>query len=262
VAIEHPVKNLRSIDADKVEFYLKEAGVPPAETLSTPETFLIRRFDDALTLNGLTSENLSHIDEALSEQRKSLNLSPQMSIGIAAIGIVGSAGVIDLFIRAGGSLGDIIVNNIDSLFTETTFHLLQNGMLEVVLNLPGGTMALAQGVANLAAHPGEIMDGISLTMQYGVHFFDALDAAGLGADLLELSDALTTVGISLLLTAGVRAYLKYKYEPMLRDKERLFESEKKKYLNLLKLRHALKSRLPARVVVNYLDSVEKRHWGF
>jgi len=260
--MDHILNNLKHIDIEKVELYLLEAGVPSSNSPMASGPSLIRPIDEALARSGLTSDDLSHIDEALAERQKSLNLSVDTGIGMAAIGIVGSAGVIDLFIRAGGCLGDIIVNNIDTLFTETTFHLLQNGMLEVALNLPGGTMALAHGVVNLAAHPGELMEGISSTMQYGAHFFDAMDAAGLGADLLDVTDALTTVGLSVLLSLGIRAYVKHKYEPVLRDKENRLESQRRKYLNLMKLRSALKSKLPARIVAIQLSNVERRHWGF
>jgi hypothetical protein len=254
-------KNLKHIDGEKLEVYLQEAGVPAFDS-PTAALSVIRPIDDALTLGGLTREDLGHIDEALSERQKSLNLAVDMGMGMAAIGIVGSPEVIDLFIRVGGCLGDIVANNIDTLFTDTTFHLLQNGMIEVVLNLPGGTMALAQSVATLAVHPAETIETISLTIQYGADFIDALDAAALGADLLDAVDALSTLGLSLLLSLGVRAYVKHKYEPILKDRETSLTSQRKKYANLQKLRSSLGAKLPVRMVAAQLANVDRHHWGF
>ena len=250
------------IDGHGLETFLLEAGVEPLHSSTETATSLTHLVDDALKLNGFTPEELQGIDEAFSAKQASLNLAADIGIGLAALGIAQSEEIMEIFIKSGGLLGNIIVNNIDALFTEKTIHLLQDGIKELVFDLPGGTIHLGEQLIHLCTHPAEIFEAVSITIEHGIHFFDALEIVGLGADLAELTDAATTLGATLVLSWGVRKYLDSTYKPLIEEKDARLATRKSEYIELEKLRRAMKSRLPARIVAIQLGSVDRRHWGF
>jgi hypothetical protein len=253
---------LEHIDQHGLDTFLREAGVEPLHSSAATATSLTHLVDDALKLNGLTPEELKDIDEAFSAKQASLNLSADIGIGLAVLGIAQSGEIMDVFIKAGGRLGHIIINNIDTLFTDNTIHLLQDGIKELVFDLPGGTIHLGEQLFHLCTHPAEIVEAVNITIEHGLNIFDALEVVGMGADIAELTDAATTFGATLVLSWGVRKYVDSKYKPLLEEKDARLMTQKSKYIELEKLRRAMKSRLPARIVAIQLGSVDRLHWGF
>jgi hypothetical protein len=254
----------RLLDSKKFEYFLSEAGIPYLPS-SFYQVNLTKVVDDALKLTGLTEQDIENIHDAFLKKQISSNIPKDIWIGLAALGILESTEIVDFFIKAGGKLGDIIAKNIDTLFTEETFHKLQDAILELGLNLPSGTVHFAETLINFIKNPDGITK-ILCTLENSADFVEVLEVVGtgveIGANLADLIDATTTLGLSLAVSYGVKKLVDVHYKPILEEQFHEIRIQKDKYIELFKLRQAIKEGLPGRVVSVQLRNVEKYHWGF
>lgn len=252
------------MDRERFRQRLRDAGIedgPAAVLRSRP---LAAMANDVLAASGVSPAQQEKVSRALRKVPRTSAAATTLGSGFSAWTLTHADQTLHHAVENGAEIGDFVADNLDVLTAgwDEAAPAVAKFLVEFTLHLPDGTVELGSKVLHLLERSDELGDAVSLNLLDGVGLDQALEMAGVGADVADVVDGITTFGLGILLGWAAKKAVEKAYEPQIRARMDRLNALRTRYAQTDRLREMLRTELPAAVIAGQLNRVDVSHRAF
>jgi hypothetical protein len=252
------------VDRERLRQRLRDAGIEDGSAPAVRSRPLAAAVNGVLAAAGVSLAQQEKVAHALRKVPRTSAAAGALGSGFGAWTLTHSDQTLHHAVENGAEIGDFIVDNLDVLTAgwDVATPAIASFLVEFTLRLPDGTVELGSKVLRLLERSDEVGDAVSLNLVDGVGLDQALELAGVGADVADVVDGITTFGLGILLGWAAKKAVETAYEPQIRARMDRLNALRTRYAQTAKLREMLRTELPAAVIAGQLNRVDASHRAF